>query len=396
MAMNRKRISIAYCCLFLIVIALLSCTQFFDSALSYQNMSYSFRRKLASSDYGWAIGSFVSAQAEAKTADLRSELKEAETTYGFYRTTISSHIVALDENDGFAKLPCVFHDIALQDTCLVTLQDFCDGNTTDEGDMFRIPLRLMFTDAWCDIRVYQKAGTNGSSYISKDMADAIIANDESLGGYRDLLGLTYSIGDGVFTINNIYEPTVLLAPLLSRYYGKFIIVDSSVFMNHFGLAVTSLYKADSILQTDYVRYFQKHSSKVLGFTYCENGVLMDDQYTSYIQSAIANGYNTRLFEGPAFWISILMIIGYAVGLWFLCQSHLIMRQSFAVLIVCCSILLCVIGVIGLFFYNVVPLVNTFNVYVSAFSLFVIATLVLSPIIRSRKARRSLSVYETRI
>ncbi len=367
-----------------------------DPALHYRNNAYSFLRELSTSDHKWAIGTFVSNSEDMSVAGLRKQIDIANDTYGFYRKTLSNHIVALDDNNDFAWFTCSYAGVALADTRLITLNDFCDGNTTEEGDLYAIPLRVVFPNIACDIKEYQDPSTNGSSYISKDMADGIIASVSGINSYRDLLGKVYQLGSGTFTINNIFYPTVSQAPLLNKYYGKFIITDSSAFMNQFHMGLTASYQADTISQDDYVRFYQRNSTEVLKFTYYKKGIAIENDYTRFMKSTIENNSPTKMAAGPLFWVSLVLLVGNVVVLWYLIHDKLISKKTLLIALAIFGAILIAVAIANYAFYSSVVALDIFNLYLSAFAIVNIASLLILPFFKTRKSRRRLDSYEADI
>ena len=202
-----------------------------DSALQYSNVSYGYVRKLSQDDNAWTLGLFETNLIDPDTRDVKNQLNEARDLYGFYRSTLFQYLVALNEQKEIVYKESSRNGTQMMNHCLFSLATFCDGNTSKEGELYQIPLQVMFNNNnACDLTISSPDAVS-HSYISQEFADRLLDDDETLQTYEDLLGKTYLYGDDVFSINNIYRSDASLAPLFRLRFDDFIIVDDVSYLD---------------------------------------------------------------------------------------------------------------------------------------------------------------------
>lgn len=375
-------INITYIVSFVFLTIFLGLSSFSNHSISYDNYCYSFLKELSSSDFDWAIGNYIFPDGGMNVVELRNEIKNADKTYGFFRKTFTSHIVALDNDNHFFNFDCKFDDIQLEPTRLITLSDFCDGNTLSDGKLYTIPLQMMFADNYCDIKEYKDPLAIGSSYIPIDMANAIISSSDSLNNYSDLLGKKYYINGFPFTINNVFYSNTYLAPFLLKYYGKFIVTDSSQFLDNYNLSLSSAYQADSISQNDYISYFKNKNVDLINFTYLKNDKWQSNDYTSFVEEEIFSKRNINPYSNFIFWVSGFLLILEAILLIYLINKRFIYKKVFWILFVLSFAILLLITIGNLFFYNQPAFLNFFNNYLTIHAVINITLLTILPVFKS--------------
>lgn len=380
---KQKILNIAYISSFFALVVVFSLSFLFDSTVMYKSNCYSFLRELSTCEIDWAIGNFSLNDNTLKTKELRNEIREANNTYGFFRETLTSHIVASNQDAGYLNFECSFNDVELEPTRLITLSDFCDGNTSPDGKLYTIPLQLMFVGNYCDISKYADPSTVGSSYIPIDMANAIISINNSFNDYSDLLGKIYYINGSPFTINNIFYQNSYLAPLFFKYYGKFIVADSSNFLDDYDVSITAAYKADSISQDDYIHYFKNKDIRVNNFTYLKSNNWQDNAFTSFVKKEILSRHDNNQFLSPVFWVLFFLLLCEGVLLFFLLKKRIIFKRVFWVLITFSLVLLLLITIGNLFLHKYIIFLNLFNGYLTVHAVINVALLAFIPMFRQK-------------
>ena len=349
-----------------------------DKSIAFQNHTYSFLRELSQQQYPWVLNTIHYNNIESNCNNIREELRNINTSRGFYRSTINDHLSFVDDNGDFIKHNLVFKNELLSNATSIVLSTYCDGNTSKEGVLYVAPLRVMFfNNTNCDVTYYKGADSVASIYIPDIVANLILEKNEELKEYKDLLGQTIYVDGRPNSICNIFYSSDILAPLLLSYYGCFFVSTDYSFLDSYKVSATFCVEADTITFMDYFNYLSYNDTESVRFTYKDNNGFVYNEVTDYF-SNISN--NSMI--SPKIYIVLpyfCVIIFFAFVCFRKMKDSLFKKHNIVFVLLCFSILI-VINICNLFVYGNIALLNLFNGYCSLTCFTVIVTWLVTLII----------------
>ena len=391
--------SILYVIISTILLVFSICSSFCDNCITCSNQSLSFVRKLSKSDYKCAISEVFFADVDNNCSSLRTKYRDMNNNYGFFRNTMFSFASAVNENKECVRFSTSFSGLKMPDTAAITISDFCDGNTSENGVLYTFPAKLKFVFKYCDINKYLNKNDNGGSYITQSLADAFLNSNDSLNSYEDLLGETFLLSnERKSSICNIIDDNDELVPMLKKYFGgNFIITTDYSMLDLYTLSTTSIILADHLTFKDYINYFSHQNIDYFSMKYYLNGSLSQDSQTSYFENAICNKKIELSPFSLYFLIPFLLLLLILAFLLFIGRNTKINKIIiFSFFIISINLLL-VINIVNLFLYSNLFLINMFNNYLSLYCWFCLISTLLHFVVPKYHLNRKLlsikSIYE---
>ena len=348
--------------LFLFVFALFA--HIFDSNVQFNNQSLSFIKDLSSTEYKCGVSESVFYDKENNCTSLRSNLRDMNVNHGFYRRSMYCYLTALNDDYTLKKNNFNYNDSIETKVSILTLSDFCDGNTSADGRMLCFPGQLMFVFDFCDIQKYKNSSALSGSYINQKLADRIINNSPNINSYDELLGTNYVFdNDRVYSICNILLSDDSMSKLLDNYYNEYIITTDYSFLDKCLLSTTTIFTANHLDFKDYYNYFSESSLSFFSMFYFENGKIIKNSKTIFFENGIMNSKkNVGLFS--LYFVVPFIVFALFVDTFFIFSKY--HASKFWVLMVFCFSLfiLLLVNLTNSFLTTYYFILNYFNNYMS--------------------------------